>query len=304
MILFYGRPEDPPLGRTVAAARRAGYPHLVVDQARLARYDFVCGTGVPGRLAVDGRQVELAEVGAVYARPLELPAAPGQDAAARARAAAFHRWFTDWLDWADTLVVNRPLAMESNSSKPYQAQLIARAGFPVPETLVTDDPAEVREFRAEHGRVVYKSVSGIRSIVRELTPDDESRLHLVRGLPTQFQAYVPGRDVRVHVVGREVYAAAVDSAAVDYRYADRDGLRTELTRYRLPPEVAERSVALAAALGLPLAGIDLRLRPDGAWVCFEVNPMPAHSYYESHTGLPIAAALAALLAGAPTPVEA
>ncbi|MFI5531093.1 RimK family alpha-L-glutamate ligase [Kitasatospora sp. NPDC051853] len=304
MILFYGLLDDPPLARAVEAARVAGHEHLVVDQARLARHDFVCGTGLPGSVSVDGRRVGLDEVTAVYARPLELPAAPGDDLAALARAAAFHRWFTDWLDWADALVVNRPLAMESNASKPYQAQLIARTGFPVPETLVTDDPDEVREFRAEHGRVVYKSVSGIRSIVRELTPDDESRLHLVRGLPTQFQAYVPGRDVRVHVVGREVFATAVESAAVDYRYAHQDGLEAELTACRLPAEVAERSVALAAALGLPLAGIDLRRRPDGAWVCFEVNPMPAYSYYESHTGLPIAAALAALLAGARTPVEA
>jgi hypothetical protein len=33
--------------------------------------------------------------------------------------------------------------------------------------------------------------------------------------------------------------------------------------------------------------------------CFEVNPSPAYSYYESHTGQPISAALARyLVAGA------
>ena len=48
---------------------------------------------------------------------------------------------------------------------------------------------------------------------------------------------------------------------------------------------------------LPLAGIDLRRTPDGRYVCFEVNPSPAFSFYERRTGLPIAHAIARHLAG-------
>ncbi|MFG3041005.1 RimK family alpha-L-glutamate ligase [Streptomyces sp. NPDC048330] len=296
MILFFGRTDDPPLARAVGAARDAGLRYLVVDQARSARYDLVVGTrALDARLTVDGTRILLADVTAVYARPLEPP--EDGDAAARARAAAFHEWFVGWLDTTPALVVSRPRAMESNASKPYQAQLIGRSGFAVPETLVSDDPDEVLAFRVRHGRIVYKSVSGIRSVVREFTGDDESRLPLVRGLPTQFQAYVPGRDVRVHVVGPDTYAAAVDSDAIDYRYAGRGEKSARLTPYGLPPETARRCVELAASLDLPLAGIDLRRTPEGEWVCFEVNPMPAYSYYEAHTGLPVAAALVAHLDG-------
>jgi glutathione synthase/RimK-type ligase-like ATP-grasp enzyme len=185
--------------------------------------------------------------------------------------------------------------MESNASKPYQAQLIARTGFLVPDTLVTNVPDEVREFRAQHGRIVYKSLSAVRSIVREFDDEDERRLERIRALPTQFQAYVPGRDVRVHTVGGRVFATAVDCEATDYRYAARDGMPVEMSTYRPPDDVAERCVRLSAALGLLLAGIDLRLRPDGRWVCFEVNPMPAFSYFESLTGLPISEAVVRLL---------
>ena len=46
---------------------------------------------------------------------------------------------------------------------------------------------------------------------------------------------------------------------------------------------------------LHVAGIDLRRTPDGEWFCFEVNPSPAFLYYETATGLPIAAAIAQLL---------
>ena len=54
---------------------------------------------------------------------------------------------------------------------------------------------------------------------------------------------------------------------------------------------------LAHGLGLLAAGVDLRLTPDGEWFCFEVNPSPAFTYYESATGQPMAEAMAELLIG-------
>jgi glutathione synthase/RimK-type ligase-like ATP-grasp enzyme len=163
--------------------------------------------------------------------------------------------------------------------------------------VVTTDPDEVRAFAERVGPLVFKSVSGIRSIVRRLEDDYLSRLDRVRALPTQFQALVEGDDVRVHVVGGEVFATRIRSAATDYRYAGRDGLDAELTATTLPDEVAQRCLGLSAALHLPLVGIDLRETPDGRFVCFEANPMPGYSYFESHTGQPISEALVRFLAG-------
>lgn len=60
--------------------------------------------------------------------------------------------------------------------------------------------------------------------------------------------------------------------------------------------LAERCLRLAHALGLAVAGIDLKLTPDQQVYCFEVNPSPAFSYYEAHTGQPIAQAIARYLA--------
>ena len=187
----------------------------------------------------------------------------------------------------------------SNGSKPYQAQLIREHGFSVPATLVTNDPAAARRFHERHHRVVYKSISGVRSIVRELGGEDGHRLELIRWCPVQFQEYVPGTDVRVHVVGRETFATRIVSDRVDYRYAGQDGGSTLLEEHQLSDGVAERCADLAADLDLPLAGIDLRITDGGRVVCFEVNPSPAFSYYESHTGQPIAAAVARLLLPGP-----
>jgi len=188
--------------------------------------------------------------------------------------------------------------MASNGSKPYQAQAILAAGFDVPETLVTNEPDLVRDFLAAHGRVIYKSVSGTRSIVREMEDGALARLHDIRWCPVQFQAYVEGVDVRVHVIGRQVYATRVTSAAADYRYAGLDGgLPARLEPTRLSEVAEQRCVELTERLGLRFSGIDLRITPAGRAVCFEANPCPGYSYYEGHTGQPIARALARHLVG-------
>jgi glutathione synthase/RimK-type ligase-like ATP-grasp enzyme len=149
-------------------------------------------------------------------------------------------------------------------------------------------------FREEFGDIVYKSTSGERSIVTSFTDADVERLSLLASAPVQFQEFVLGLDVRAHVVGSEVFATAVESEAVDYRY-DTSG-RTRMTPIQLPAEIAAECVAVTRRLGLELSGVDLRFADDGRVVCFEVNPSPAFIVYEDQTGQPIAAAIARRLA--------
>jgi glutathione synthase/RimK-type ligase-like ATP-grasp enzyme len=40
-----------------------------------------------------------------------------------------------------------------------------------------------------------------------------------------------------------------------------------------------------------LCGIDLKRSPDQEYFCFEVNPSPGYSYYQSNTGQDIASAI-------------
>ena len=304
MILIYGRLDDPPLSSVVDALQEEGAPYVIVEQSALAREELsldVGPHGIDGVLVVAGQELPLSSVHSIYARPLELPS----DAAKAARARLMQEQLLEWLDVSPALVVNRPRAMRANASKPLQIQLIGEAGFLVPETLVTSDPAEARAFWRDHGRVIYKSISGVRSIVQELDDRSAERLTRLSALPVQFQAFVPGIDVRVHVVGDRTFAAAISGSGIDYRYSSRHGGTVTMTAIELPTEVATRCVTLSRSMELPLSGIDLRQRPDGAYVCLEVNPMPAYVYFEGQTGLPIGQALAELLVnGVTAPLEA
>jgi glutathione synthase/RimK-type ligase-like ATP-grasp enzyme len=186
--------------------------------------------------------------------------------------------------------------MGSNTSKPYQAQLIAKHGFLVPDTLITNNPVFAREFQSKHNYVIYKSISSVRSIVQKLETKDFERLEQIRWCPTQFQQFVEGTNVRVHVVGEKVFATAIETEATDYRYAHKQGGDAELRAVELDDEVAANCVRLAEALGLAFAGIDLKVTPNDEVFCFEVNPSPGFSYFEANTGQPIAKAVAEYLA--------
>lgn len=157
---------------------------------------------------------------------------------ARRHARALHDTLYRWIEVAGARVVNRSGPQGSNSSKPYQAQLIASYGLRVPETLITNEPAGVLAFRRAHGSIIYKSMSGVRSIVKVLDDKDLARLGDIGWCPVQFQALVPGNDVRVHVIGRDVYATEIISDVTDYRYACQLGGSATLRAMDRPEDLA------------------------------------------------------------------
>ncbi len=302
MILLWGLPGDGPLRAVHDALGRLGHGAIFLDQRAVleTEIEFSAGTALVGTIRLRNQVIDLDAVTAVYVRSycsqdLPLIQRTEQGSAARLHANNLDDALLSWIELTPALVVNRPSAMATNSSKPYQATLIQSLGFAVPDTLITTDPNAVMEFQARYGTVIYKSISGIRSIVARLTELQMEHLPDVKWCPTQFQQYVPGKDYRVHVVGKKVFACEITSQADDYRYASRYGLVPSIYPYELPGDVAERCRALAKALYMNVVGIDLRYAPSGEWYCFEVNPSPAFTYYQHATDQPIDQAIARLL---------
>ena len=300
-VLLWGLPQDGPLAAVARELRGLGVESLLVEQRRADHTARVLhpAAAVTGILRQAARSIALEDIRSTYLRPYDWRRLHDQNApgdARRSHALAVEAALIAWAGSTSALVVNHPAAMASNESKPYQLELIRAAGFAVPPTLVTTDPRTALAFRARHGTLIYKSVSGIRSRVTQLSAVRAESLHDIAWCPTQFQRRIDGVDHRVHVVGDVVFASRVESGADDYRYA---ALRPVITATTLPSDVERRCLQLSAALELPLAGIDLRVTPDGEWYCFEVNPSPAFTYYECATGQPIAAAIAHLLTREP-----
>ncbi|HTU62061.1 MAG TPA: hypothetical protein VMF89_26570, partial [Polyangiales bacterium] len=277
--VLLGLPSEPPLAAVASALHALGAPFRVLNQRELLGAS-IATTWDHGhsRATIDygDRQLALDDVSGVYTRLTSFGVLPEliAEPALWPNAQRLHSALEAWLETTPACVINRTTANDSNNSKPYQS-LIIREYFDVPATLVTNEASAVHEFRREVGDVIYKSSSGERSIVTKLGDADLQRLDRLATVPVQFQELVAGRDVRVHVVGTELFAVAITSAAVDYRY-DRSG-RVDMRPLQLSSELSARCIALTERLGLTLAGIDLRFADDGRVVCFEVNPSPAFS---------------------------
>ena len=281
-VLLWGRAGEPVISATARACARLGVDAVAADGEDLVSVDL--GGDLVTR---DGRRVSLAGVTGMLVRP--------EGRVTSAAGIAGYQALSAWAELTSAAVLNRPSAAASNRSKPYQLGPIRNAGFAVPDTLVTTSPDDVYAFQAEHYKIVYKSVSGVRSVVAAFDPDDKARLDDVAACPTQFQQFIDGIDHRVHVVGDRVIACRIDSTAVDYRYPAASGGTTIMTAVILRDDIENRCRHLAHTLGLSLAGIDLKLDRHGQWWCLEVNTAPGFIWFETHSGLHISDAVANLL---------
>lgn len=290
MILVWGSLDDAPVARVLDALRTVGSEAVHLDDAAVPTisHDLRLGPRPSGWFEVRGRRIRICELDAIYLRPGEQKGPAASTSAALLAVAGA----------VSATVVNRPAAGRSNLSKPFQLSLVAASGISVPDTLVTSDLGAAREFLAWHGKIVYKSISGCRSIVAVIGAAEAKRLDRIGHGPVQLQQWIAGLDVRVHVVGERWFATSVSTAATDYRYAAAEGDEVEVAPFDLPETLGRELLALTRSMGLLVAGVDLRLTVDGDWYCFEVNPSPGFTYYQDQTGQPIAEAIAELLAGA------
>jgi hypothetical protein len=180
MILLGGIASEGTVAFLIEALDRLGSSYQMFQQRRCADYEMemsVAADGVRGQLRLERATYDLRQFSAVYVRlmddriPPELEDEP-QGSPARRHRRGLHDTLSRWIELADACVVNRSDPQGSNSSKPFQAQLIFAHGLRVPDTLITNDPAEVLAFQRAHGQIIYKSMSGVRSIVKALDDDD------------------------------------------------------------------------------------------------------------------------------------
>ncbi len=299
-ILVVGSPRDPTYLHTIRsfAARKFDFKMLDIDA--FCRSGYISGSlAAPESLLLHGPEStwRLADFRSCYARFVDLPADwegdAGKDSAQALQLA---------ISALKILVVNRPLAGGSNSSKPYQTDLLRQHGFTVPRSCSTNSPKVAASFINDlPDGVIYKSNSAHRSIVQPVRTSDYSRLDLIQGCPVFFQERIRGIDVRVHVIQNSTFSVEIRSSEVDYRY-DRSLDITEAA-HELDTAVAAKCIAITRSIGLTFSGIDfIRSDEDDQYYCLEVNPMPGYHGYDLTLGGQISRRLGDLLASPPSSV--
>ena len=299
-ILICGSADEIPVSMLIAALERRQAPFLLLEQGSLhenvkLRWQ-ISDKGLSGMMKVGDIVFDIRDIQSVYHRFMEPNDYWGSDANKQVieLSRSILQALMDLLDLLEARIVNRRRPMMSNNSKPYQAMMIRKVGFSIPDTCITNDRQALEVFRSQHPELIYKSISAVRSIVSKLDEEGLKRLGDLRWLPTQFQHMIEGFNVRVHVIGKVAFATQIISESTDYRYASLKGHPSCFRKYSLTEDLKTACVKLARICGLDFAGIDLIINPEKVY-CLEVNPSPGYSYYEQATGQPIADALAAYL---------
>lgn len=191
-------------------------------------------------------------------------------------------------------VLNPPKAIECAVDKYLTTARLAEAGLPVPETVVCETASYAMEvFEALGGDVVVKPIFGSegRGIVRVSDPD--LALRTFRTIErTQSILYLqrfvdhPGCDLRVMVLNGRILGGMQRCCPDDFRVnVSRSGHARQVS---LTSEQEDWAIRSAAAVGAPLAGIDLLTDREGRSYVIEVNGVPGWQAFQRVTGCDVA----------------
>lgn len=266
------------------------------------------GKDIAGRLETPSRSVDLARVRSLYyRRPTfsefgDLDPGDAQFAVAQARFG-----FSGTLQCLpDCLYVNHPRKIAAAEWKPAQLETAARLGFCVPPTIVSNEQNAITAFAKTHGPIVYKPVTWSGYIrgdtayglyVREVDPAELNET--VTTTAHLFQAKVDKiADVRVTVVGAEVFCVRITSPLTDWR--ENYDLVESYTVIDPPEGMSGLLRAYLDHWGLVYGCFDFGIDRHGTWWWYECNPAGEWGWLQHHTGQPIASAFADVLEGGVT----
>jgi hypothetical protein len=317
VIVVISHPADPHAERVIASLRARGREMLLLDLADLPHratlsIDPTGATRATFRHTVreaggDGRAspattagVDLTRATAVWwRRPQTVELGAITDADARGFAyGEWHEAIHGMYQLMPCPWMNPLHADEIASHKAFQLAVVPQVGLRVPDTLMTSDESEAREFVARQEgrgrRTIYKIFAATHQVWREtrlVGPADLAQLGSLHLAPVIFQEYVPAvADIRVTLVGDRVFAMSIAGGpAVDFRL----GLSEARTApFELPPDVVASLQAMMRRLGLAYGAVDLRLTPEGELVFLEVNPAGEFLFVEAGARHPVTEAVA------------
>lgn len=178
------------------------------------------------------------------------------------------------------------------------AQLCAavNAGLRIPDTLISNDPGQVRAFFDDRdGEVIIKSYSSPTWLAGEkafysyssrLSPALLDKPESISAAPAIYQELVKKKyEVRTFFAGHEHFSVTLDSQSAPHSTLDwraRKTINIPIGHHSLPPPVAEKCTAMMAELGIVTGSIDFAVTEDDEYVFFEVNEQGQFLWMEEH----------------------
>jgi tetrahydromethanopterin:alpha-L-glutamate ligase len=262
-IALFAEDPDWHCRRLVGAFRRHG-ADIVVESLRHCRFRVA---GSAARVEIPGFDGDLPDIAFVRSIP------NGSFEQVTFRLSLLHA-----LGELGIRVVNSARAIERCVDKSMTSFLLARAGIPTPDTLVTEMMEGAEMWRAAQlADIVAKPLFGAqgRGLVRldrDTSLPDPVSLSGVLYLQNYVGRDSEWRDYRVFVVGNAAVAAMARRGASWITNVARGGTCEPAA---VAGRLGELAVASSRAVGAEYCGVDLIETETGELVVLEVNSMPA-----------------------------
>ena len=190
-----------------------------------------------------------------------------------------------FLESIDVYSLGKPGIYRRLDSKEEQLKIADRIGLKIPESCITNNPADAKQFIVKHQNVVAKMQTGfaiyedgVESVVftNVINEDKLEELDTLLYCPMQFQRKIEKKkELRVTIVGRDVYAFEIDSqqsdaAKVDWR-KDGVNLIDKWIPTDLPSDVEAKLLELLDVYNVDYGAIDIIVSPEDEYYFIEIN---------------------------------
>lgn len=190
-----------------------------------------------------------------------------------------------FLESLDCYSLGKPSVYRRLDSKEEQLKIASKIGFKIPETCITNNAEEAKQFILKNKKVITKMQTGfaiyedgVENVVftNEI---DESRFDQLDALiycPMQFQKKIEKKkELRVTVVGESIYTFEIDSqqsedAKVDWR-KDGVNLLDKWVQTTLPADVESKIKKLLDFYHVDYGAIDIIVSPEDEYYFIEIN---------------------------------
>lgn len=190
-----------------------------------------------------------------------------------------------FIESVDTYSLGKPGIYRRLDSKEEQLKVADKLGLTIPDTCITNNPDVAKKFILQHRNVVAKmqtgfaiTEDGVESVVftNVVSEDKLEELDTLLYCPMQFQKMIEKKkELRITIVGRDVYAFEIDSqqfedAKVDWR-KDGVNLLDKWIRTELPGDIEEKLLELLDIYNVDYGAIDMIVSPENEYYFIEIN---------------------------------
>ncbi len=190
-----------------------------------------------------------------------------------------------FLESLDCYSLGKPSIYRRLDSKEEQLRIASKIGFKIPESCITNNPEEAKQFILKNKNVITKMQTGfaiyedgVENVVftNEIDENKLDQLDSLVYCPMQFQKKIEKKkELRVTVVGESVYTFEIDSqqsedAKVDWR-KDGVNLLDKWVQTTLPANIESKIRKLLDVYNVDYGAIDIIVSPEDDYYFIEIN---------------------------------